>query len=62
MRSVDFSFSERSINCPHSNNGSELTPDQVREFSTPSKKTEVFKSYCKKMWGPSLPTLHPINR
>ena len=63
MRSVDFSFSERSINCSHSNNGSELTPDQVREFSTPSKKQKFLKkSYCKKMWRPSLPTLHPINR
>ena len=63
IRSVDFSFGERSLNHSRSNNGSELMPDQVRGFSMPSKKTEVFKkSYCKKMWGPSLPTLHPINR
>ena len=48
MRSVDFSFSERSINCPHSNNGSELTPAQVREFSTPSKKQKFLKVIAKK--------------
>ena len=62
MRSVDFSFGERSINYSHSGNGSELTPEQVRRFSMPSKKQVFKKSDCKKMWGPSLRTLHPMNR
>ena len=59
----DFSFSERSINRTHSGNGSELTPKQVKRIFYAFKKTEVFKkSDCKKMWGSSLSTLHPINR
>ena len=37
MRSTDFSFGERSINRSYSGNGSELTPEQVRGFSVPSK-------------------------
>ena len=51
MRSVDFSFSERSINCSHSNNGSELTPGQVREFSTTSKKQKFLKKVIAKKCG-----------
>ena len=62
MRSVDFSFGERSINRSHSGNGSELTPEQVRRFLMPSKKQVLKKSDCRKMWGPSLRTLHPVNR
>ena len=51
MRSVDFSFGERSINRSHSNNGSELTPDQVRGFSTPSKKQKFLKKAIAKKCG-----------
>ena len=51
MRSVDFSFNERSINCSHSNNGSELTPGQVREFSTTSKKQKFLKKVIAKKCG-----------
>ena len=50
MRSINFSFGERSINRLHSGNGSELTPEQVRGFSMPSKKQVFKKSDCKKMW------------
>ena len=49
MRSGDSSFEERSISHSHSGNGHELTPEQVRGFSTPSKKQKFLKkSDCKK--------------
>ena len=51
MRSVDFSFDERSINYSHSGNGSELTPEQVRRFSMPSKKQKFFKKVIAKKCG-----------
>ena len=51
MRSVDFSFGERSINYSHSGNGSELTPDQVRRFSMPSKKQKFLKKVIAKKCG-----------
>ena len=51
MRSVSFSFSERSINRSHSGNGSELTPEQVRGFSTPSKKQKFLKKAIPKKCG-----------
>ena len=51
MRSTDFSFGERSINCSYSGNGSELTPEQVRGFSVPSKKEKFLKKVIAKNYG-----------
>ena len=51
MRSTDFSFGERSINCSYSGNGSELTPEQVRGFSVPSKKEKFLKKVIAKKYG-----------
>ena len=62
MRSVDFSFGERSINHSHGDNGSELTPEQVRGFSTPSKSRSFLKKWLQKMWGSGLSPVLPNNR
>ena len=51
MTSTDFSFGERSINCSYSGNGSELTPEQVRGFSVPSKKQKFLKKVIAKKYG-----------
>ena len=59
MTSVDFSFGERSINCSHSNNGCELTPDQVRGFSTPSKKQKFLKKAIAKKCGDQVCQICP---
>ena len=59
MRSVDYSFGERSINRSHSNNGSELTPDQVRGFSTPSKKLKFLKKLLQKNVGTKFANFAP---
>ena len=59
MRSVDFSFEERSINHSHGDNGSELTPEQVRGFSTPSKKQKFLKKVIAKNVGIRFVTCAP---
>ena len=59
MRSVDFSFGERSINHSHGDNGSELTPEQVRGFSTPSKKQKFLKKVIAKNVGIRFVTCAP---
>ena len=62
MGSVNFSFGEGRTNCSYSGNGSILTPEQIRGFSMPSKAEVFKKSDCKKMLGPSLPTVQPNKR
>ena len=59
MRSGDSSFEERSISHSHSGNGHELTPEQVRGFSTPSKKQKFLKKVIAKNVGTKFVTCAP---